>query len=133
MVNNSDKARILKEEFLEISRERPEDCLQCGKCSASCQAAKEMDFMPHQLVRMFHKNQIDQVMETDAIWACASCFTCGARCPRDIDLARMMETARVLYLRSNHKNLIDENEIAALNKKGLPPQAIVAGYRKFAK
>ena len=44
---NKNKKDILLVE--EISKEKVANCMQCGKCSASCPATDGMDILPHQL------------------------------------------------------------------------------------
>ncbi|MCX5872941.1 MAG: 4Fe-4S dicluster domain-containing protein [Deltaproteobacteria bacterium] len=34
-------------------------CYQCGKCSAGCPVAPEMDLLPHQLVRLAVLGEVD--------------------------------------------------------------------------
>jgi len=36
----------------------------------------------------------DQALRSKTIWVCASCETCSARCPNDIDIAHVMDTLR---------------------------------------
>jgi len=42
----------------------------------------------------------DEVLKSDLIWMCASCETCAARCPNDIEIVRLMDTLRHLSLAS---------------------------------
>ncbi|HMK37414.1 MAG TPA: 4Fe-4S dicluster domain-containing protein, partial [Desulfomonilaceae bacterium] len=61
-------------------------CFQCGKCSAGCPVASEMDLMPHQLVRLAVLGNVDRIVQSKSIWLCLTCHTCGARCPNGIDV-----------------------------------------------
>ncbi|WP_052316104.1 4Fe-4S dicluster domain-containing protein [Desulfomonile tiedjei] len=61
-------------------------CYQCGKCSAGCPMAPEMDILPHQLVRLAVLGNHDRIVDSKSIWLCLSCHTCGARCPNGIDV-----------------------------------------------
>ncbi|MCY3019039.1 MAG: 4Fe-4S dicluster domain-containing protein [Planctomycetota bacterium] len=69
-------------------------CYQCGKCSAGCPAAYAMDLLPHQVIRLIQLGRKDKVLDSHTIWMCASCETCTARCPKDVDLARVMDALR---------------------------------------
>ncbi|MBO8127616.1 MAG: 4Fe-4S dicluster domain-containing protein [Peptococcaceae bacterium] len=69
-------------------------CYQCGKCTAGCPVAVEMDIPPHQVMRLLQLGLKDEVLDSSAIWLCASCATCTARCPRDIDIAAVMDALR---------------------------------------
>jgi heterodisulfide reductase subunit C2 len=78
----------------EQSGVRVQDCYQCGKCSAGCPLAAHMDLMPRQVMRAVQLGQADMALGSSAIWLCASCQTCSARCPMEIDIARVMENLR---------------------------------------
>ena len=73
-------------------------CYQCGKCSAGCSVhiCGGMDVSPNRVMRMVQLGMEDEVMRTRTIWACVLCSTCTARCPRDIDIPRVMDTIRIM-------------------------------------
>lgn len=70
-------------------------CYQCGKCTAGCPMASAMDYSPRQIVRLLQLGLIDTVLRSRTIWLCASCETCGTRCPRDVDVAKLMDILRI--------------------------------------
>jgi heterodisulfide reductase subunit C len=121
------------EEFLaricELSGQVVTLCDQCGTCSGSCPMVGEMDITPSQMMRMVQLGQ-SEVLETKAMWLCASCFTCTVRCPRGLDLSRVAEALRQVLLRRavDHINIDDipRDELVEL-----PQIALVAGMRKF--
>lgn len=131
IVPNGDK-KIL-EQILEISGERIQDCIQCTKCSAGCPATGSMDILPHQIIRLLACGQLDKVAASKTIWNCASCFTCAARCPRGIDLAKLMEAVRLTLLRRAGGNHMDAAQAAGKLDGKMPQQALVAGLRKYSK
>ena len=73
-------------------------CYQCGKCSAGCPTAYEMDFTPRQVMRGIQLGLKEEILSSSAIWLCVSCQTCSLRCPRQIDIAKVMESLRLLSL-----------------------------------
>ena len=73
---------------------RVQDCYQCGKCTAGCPVAAFMDLMPRQVMRAVQLGQTDLVLRSSTIWLCASCETCSARCPMELDVAAVMDTLR---------------------------------------
>ncbi|HEX9114970.1 MAG TPA: 4Fe-4S dicluster domain-containing protein [Anaerolineae bacterium] len=78
----------------ERSGVRVQDCYQCGKCTAGCPVASYMDLVPRQVMRGVQLGQRDLVLHSSAIWLCASCLTCSARCPMELDIAGVMESLR---------------------------------------
>jgi heterodisulfide reductase subunit C len=57
-----------------------------------------MDLMPRQVMRAVQLGQRDLALQSSAIWLCASCLTCSARCPMELDIAHVMESLRHLAL-----------------------------------
>ena len=83
------------------------DCYQCGKCSAGCPVAYAMDIPPHQVMRAVQLG-LEEVLRCSAIWLCVFCQTCTARCPCDIDIARVMETLRLLAMGRGEEPAVKE-------------------------
>jgi heterodisulfide reductase subunit C len=112
----------------ELSGQNIFDCYQCGMCSAGCPMTEQMDLLPNQIV---HALQIKdpEAMEANSMWICASCLTCQARCPKGVDLAKLMEAMRQIYLRKQLDHVsIDEMKPEEI--KRLPQIALVASFRK---
>jgi heterodisulfide reductase subunit C len=76
--------------------ERITSCYQCGKCTAGCPTAYAMDITPRQVMRGIQLGLKDEILGSSAIWLCVSCQTCSLRCPREIDIAKVMESLRLL-------------------------------------
>ena len=81
-------------EVEELSNQRILHCYQCGKCTAGCPTAFAMDYPPNQILRAIQLGMRDTVLSSKAIWLCASCETCGTRCPQDVDFARVADALR---------------------------------------
>ncbi|MDO8473009.1 MAG: heterodisulfide reductase-related iron-sulfur binding cluster [Dehalococcoidia bacterium] len=71
-------------------------CYQCKKCTLGCPVASEMDLKPNQVMRLLQLGRIDQVLRCKTIWLCASCQTCTTRCPTSIDIARVMDSLKIM-------------------------------------
>ncbi|MBF7084648.1 4Fe-4S dicluster domain-containing protein [Desulfallas sp. Bu1-1] len=69
-------------------------CYQCGKCTAGCPVAFAMDYPPNRIIRMVQLGLKEHVLKSQAIWLCAYCSTCTSRCPRNVNLARVMDCLR---------------------------------------
>jgi heterodisulfide reductase subunit C len=76
-----------------------EACYQCGKCSGGCPLSFAMDYQPRQIMRLIQMGLTDEALASSTIWICATCFTCTSRCPRDIDVAQVMDALRILARR----------------------------------
>lgn len=98
----------LIETVFKMSGQDVRRCYQCGKCSASCSVHiyGGMDVSPNRIMRMVQLGMEERVLSTKTIWACVLCSTCTARCPRDIDTARVMDVLRIL---SKKRKTYDEN------------------------
>jgi len=113
----------------EISGQDLLACNQCGKCSAGCPIVAVMDILPSQVIRMAQLG-MEEVLDSSTIWICASCLTCVTRCPKGVDLPRLMEALRQIALRQGVAKLgLDELPPELL--KEVPQLAIVGGFRKY--
>jgi len=65
--------------------------------------APDMDVTPNQVMRCVQLGARDLALGASSIWLCTTCTTCTTRCPRDIDLARVMDTLRAMALDSGVK------------------------------
>lgn len=104
-------------------------CNQCGKCSAGCPVAFGMDMLPSQVVR-FGQMGMEEVLDSQTIWTCAACLTCVARCPKGIDLPRVMEAMRILAAQKQGSHMDSEHLPAELMGE-LPQLAIIGSFRKY--
>ena len=126
--------RTIDEQFrkkvAEISAQNVHQCFQCGTCSGSCPMNEEIDLMPRQVMIMLQFGQSKALDKAKTPWVCASCHTCVVRCPRGIDIARVMESLRLIKLRQN----VDHLKLSELEPKKveqLPQIAMVSGLRKM--
>lgn len=120
----------LREQVKDLSEQNLLACYQCGKCSAGCPSIEAMDVMPSQIIRWVQLGQIEKALQTKTIWLCAACQTCKVRCPRGVDLARIMEALRQLVLRDN-VDYMHPNRIPAEDLEELPQIALIANFRKM--
>lgn len=95
-------------EITELSGIEAKKCYQCGKCSAGCPVSFAMDATPRQIMRMLQFGMADKALKTKTIWLCASCQTCSVRCPKQVDIAKVMESLRI---QAKKKKYISEKDI----------------------
>lgn len=86
-----------------INREQVAKCYQCQRCSCGCPIADEMEYTPHQIMRLILLDRRDDVLDSNTIWLCVGCETCTTRCPNDIEIASVMDACRELALRDGRK------------------------------
>jgi heterodisulfide reductase subunit C len=79
-------------------------CMQCGICAGSCPVSHEMDYSPRQLVRMVLLGLRREVLNSNTIWLCTTCFSCSVRCPRGIHPTELMETLKPIAIAEGIKN-----------------------------
>jgi heterodisulfide reductase subunit C len=105
-------------------------CNQCGKCSSGCPVADALDVLPSAVIRMAQLG-LEEVLEARTIWTCASCLTCVSRCPKDVDLPRVMEALRTIAMQRGVQppSLV---ELPAELVAELPQMAIIGGFRKYS-
>ena len=65
-------------------------CIQCGTCSSSCPMAVYMDMPPRKIISMVKNGFKDEVLRSNTVWLCSSCYTCQVRCPADIKITDVM-------------------------------------------
>ena len=107
--------KSLNNELIAHTGVNPAHCYQCGKCSAGCPLAEDMDFTSNVVMRMLQteeENLDKELLQSQAIWLCASCEMCISRCPMQIDIPKIMDylrqqsIAQKLQNKSANKNII---------------------------
>lgn len=79
-------------------------CIQCGTCSASCPNANRMEYTPRKLIAMARAGMQQEVLSSNSMWFCASCYLCTVRCPRDIKPTELMHVLECLAVRRGLSN-----------------------------
>lgn len=114
----------------ELSGENVKLCMQCATCSGMCPMTAEMDYGPRKVMHMAQFGLREKLADINTYWKCASCHACTVKCPRGIDIAKVMEALRQQTLRTG-KNRIEPSQMSAETIAELPQIAMVAGFRKL--
>ncbi len=99
---NKETIHSFKDLVKQLSGEDVSRCFQCGKCTAGCPVAIDMDITPNQIMRLVQINFRDKVLASSTIWLCLSCETCTTRCPADIDITKVMDTLRKISVQEGY-------------------------------
>jgi len=76
----------------ELAHTHVADCYQCGKCSAGCPVADQMDVIPSGIMRLVQIGEVDKAAKTSAVWQCLACQTCSTRCPKSVLVADVIDS-----------------------------------------
>jgi len=70
-------------------------CIQCGTCTGSCPVAGEMEYPPRKIIAMIRAGMREEVLSSNSMWHCLSCYMCTVLCPRGVkptELAHALES-----------------------------------------
>lgn len=74
----------INERLAKLQDEISDYCFQCAKCTSGCEAHKLLELEPHKMVALLKRGLIDEMVNSDIIWTCMSCFKCRERCPQKV-------------------------------------------------
>ncbi len=87
-------SKPLLDEVMERSGQNLLACYQCRRCAAGCPVGDETGVTPDRLIRMILLGEKDEALSNLLVWKCVACYTCGTRCPNNIQTARINETLK---------------------------------------
>lgn len=88
------------QEVAEAGGKNVQLCFQCGTCGGGCPTAYAMDYTPRQIVGMVNLGMRNEVLKSNAIWVCSSCYTCTTRCPRGVEITKVMAALKSIAIKS---------------------------------
>ena len=78
-------------------------CFSCGTCTASCPVREVTDrYNPRKIIRMALLGMKKEVLSSQFIWLCSSCYTCFERCPQDVKIPELMNAIKNIAVREGH-------------------------------
>jgi len=80
----TEQMKEINTRLAKLQNESSEYCYQCAKCTAGCEAHKLLELEPHKIVALLKRGLIDEMINSDVIWTCMSCFKCLERCPQKV-------------------------------------------------
>ncbi len=124
-------------EIEKLSGQNIASCYQCGECTAGCPVAYTADITPNQVTRLVQLGQADDVLKSSMIWLCVGCETCTTRCPRKVDLAKVMDALREVSVKrgiaSGEPNVrtFHESFLSAVQRSGRVHEISMIGEYKL--
>ena len=84
-------AGITLENIFESPRGRDlQTCIQCGICAGTCPYGEVMDYPPRRIIGMLRAGMIEEVLASDSLLRCVTCYACMAKCPRGLHLTDVL-------------------------------------------
>jgi heterodisulfide reductase subunit C len=85
-------------------------CYQCGTCTGSCPSGRTTAFRTRQLIRKAQLGLKDDILPSEELWMCTTCYSCVERCPRDVDIVDIIILMRNMavqkgYMAEDHKKV----------------------------
>lgn len=74
-------------------------CIQCGTCSGSCPFTDQMDYAPRGLFALIKDGEMEEVLKSNTMWFCSSCYQCVDRCPQEIPVTDIMYDLKQIALK----------------------------------
>ena len=65
-------------------------CMQCGVCAGSCPLGADWEHSPQKIFMMIRAGKRDEVLASESMWMCTSCYNCVVRCPRQLPITQIM-------------------------------------------
>lgn len=83
--------------------ENVKKCFSCGTCTAGCPVREVTDrYNPRKIIRMALLGMKKEVLSSQFIWLCSSCYTCFERCPQDVRIPELMNAIKNIAVREGH-------------------------------
>jgi heterodisulfide reductase subunit C len=100
-------------------------CYQCGTCASSCPVAKVTDrFNPREIIKLALLGNRQEVLNSQVIWLCCSCYNCQERCPQKVEIADVFYALRNISVQeANIPNIYSEFAAGLLSEGRIVPMS----------
>lgn len=93
-------------------------CFQCGTCTGSCPSGRLTAFRVRKVIRRAQLGFKDDILPTDDLWFCTTCYTCHERCPRGVEIPDIVLTLRNMAVREGFMGETHKKVAGLLTKTG---------------
>jgi heterodisulfide reductase subunit C len=70
-------------------------CFACGTCTASCPVREvTARYNPRRIIHMTVLGMKKEVLSSDFVWLCSTCYACYERCPQDVRITELMHAIK---------------------------------------
>jgi len=78
-------------------------CIQCGSCTGICPVADRMEYPLRKTIAMIRADMRDEVLSSNSMWHCLSCYLCSCRCPRGVKPAELAHALESLATQHDYR------------------------------
>ncbi len=76
-------------------------CYACGTCTAGCPVRDvSEEYNPRRIIHQVLLGMREDVLDSEFIWYCSTCFTCQERCPQGVKITDIMTALKNMAARS---------------------------------
>jgi heterodisulfide reductase subunit C len=98
-------SKVGGEIFGEESVDTIKACMQCGKCTGSCPSGRITALRTRKIFLMAQLDLREELLSSDELWLCTTCYTCYERCPRGVKTTDIIRTLRNIAAKEGHMSL----------------------------
>jgi heterodisulfide reductase subunit C len=89
-------------EIAEAGGEEVKMCFQCGTCTAGCPSGRQTSYRVRKLMRMAQLGMKEEIVSSEELWQCSTCYTCVERCPRQVPVVDIVVSLRNIAVAEGH-------------------------------
>ena len=94
-------------------------CFACGTCTASCPVRAINDkYNPRKIIHMTLLGMRDEVLDSDFVWLCATCYACQERCPQGVRITDIMRALQNIATKRGKARQLHLSQLELLVKYG---------------
>lgn len=97
----------ITDEVKKLSEQEFFGCIQCGICTSSCPAFLDFNLRvsPRMINKILVEGDENKVLECELIKYCMSCLRCSVRCPKGIDVSKIIDALRFYVMRKKKSDI----------------------------
>jgi heterodisulfide reductase subunit C len=94
-------------------------CFQCGTCVAVCPVAlRNPTYDPRRIIMMSLMGLRKEVLSSEALWLCSTCYSCYVRCPQDVKTTKVIAAIQNIAAREGYLHFSYDAGLEMIEKTG---------------